>query len=62
MADEVRKLTPSSEWYEQPIGQRGSGVFDAVLQTNNMSTKHDDNLWNLMMNYTEELGGLALFM
>lgn len=56
LADKVRELTHSSEWYEQPIGRRGSGIFDVVLQTKNILTKHDDILWNLMMNDAEELG------
>ena len=56
LADKVRELTHSSEWLEQSIGRRGSGIFDIVLQTKNILTKHDDILWNLMMNEAEELG------
>ena len=52
----VRELTHSSEWLEQSIGRRGSAIFDIVLQTKNILTKHDDILWNLMMNEAEELG------
>ena len=55
LADKVRELTQISDWHEQSIGQQGSGVFDVVLQTKNIHTKHDDTLWNLRMNDAQEL-------
>ena len=50
MTDKVSEMTNSSDWYEQPIGTWGSEIFDIVLQTKNMRRKHDDLLWNFMMN------------
>ena len=53
LADKVRELTNSSDWYKQPIGTRGAGSFDIMLQTKNIRCKHDDFIWNLMMNEEE---------
>ena len=59
LADKVRELTHSSDWREQSIGPRGSGIFYTVLQTKNILTKHDDVLWTLMMTDKEELACLV---
>ena len=40
----------AADWCEQVIGTRGSGIFDIVLQTNNIHSKHDDLIWDLVMN------------
>ena len=53
LADKVRELTSSSEWYEQFIGTRASGSFAIVLQTKNIRSKHDESLWNIIMNEAE---------
>ena len=53
LADNVREVTNSSDWYEQPSGTRGSGIFYIVLQTKNIRSKHDESLWNIMMNEAE---------
>ena len=53
LADKVKELTNSSDWHERPIGTRGSRIFGIVLQTKNMHSKHDDSLWNIMMNEAE---------
>ena len=50
MTDKIIEMTNSSGWYEPPIETRGSGIVDIVLQTKNMRSKHDDLLWNFMMN------------
>ena len=42
VADRVQELTNSIEWSEQDIGSRGTGIFDSVLQTRIILTKHDD--------------------
>ena len=55
LAGKVRELTHSSERYGQPIVPRGSGIFDVVLQTKNILTKHDDILLTVRMNEAEEL-------
>ena len=52
LADKVREQTHHSDWCEQSIGLRGSGIVHAVLHTKNILTKHDDVLWTLLM--TEE--------
>ena len=59
LADKVRELTHFIEWYEQPIGQRGSGFIDVVLQTESIHIKHDDILRNLVTNDGEKFGRLA---
>ena len=38
LADKIRELTPSSDWREQSIGPRGSGIFYIVLQEKNILT------------------------
>ena len=48
LADKVRELTNSTEWSEQDIGSRGSGIFDIILQTTNILSNHDDIFWNLI--------------
>ena len=53
LEDKVREQPHSSDWYEQIIGTRGSGIFDIVLQTKNIHSEHDDLLWNLVMNEAE---------
>ena len=50
LTDKVREPTHSSDWREQSIRPRVSGLFDIVLQTNNIL---DDVLWTLMMNEAE---------
>ena len=55
LVDKVRELTHSSDWREQSIGPRGSGIFDILLQTKNILAKHDDVLWTLLTNDAEEL-------
>ena len=55
LADKVRELTYFSDWREQSFGPPGSGIFDSVLQTKNILTKHDGMLWTLMMIEAEEL-------
>ena len=52
LADNVRELTHPSDWREQSIGPRGSGIVYAVLHTKNILTEHDNGLWTLLM--TEE--------
>ena len=52
LADKVRELTHSSDWREQSIGPRRSGIVYTVLHIQNTLTKHDDVLWTLLM--TEE--------
>ena len=47
-------MTKSSDWCEQLIGTRRSGIFDVVLQTNNIPSKHDHLLCSYMMNETED--------
>ena len=51
LADTVRELTYPSDWREQSIGPRGSGIVYTVLHTKNILTKHDV-LWTLLI--TEE--------
>ena len=53
LANKGRELTNSSDWYEQPIRTRGSGIFAIVLQTTNIRSKHNESLWNIMMNEAE---------
>ena len=55
LPDKAREPTHSSDWREQCLGRRGSGMFDIVLETNNILTKHDDVLWTLTMIEAEEL-------
>ena len=43
LADKVRELTHSSDWREQSIGPRWSGICDIVLQTKNILTKHGND-------------------
>ena len=62
VADKVKELTNSNEWSEQDIGSRGVGIFDLVLQTKNILTRHDDILWNLMMSSAEPERITRLFM
>ena len=50
LARKVRELTNSTDWMEQKIGPRGSKIFDLVLRTKNIVTRHDDRLWNIMVN------------
>ena len=56
LTDEVRELAHSSEWHEQSIDSRGSGIFYVDLRTKNINTKHDGILWNITMNEAQELG------
>ena len=49
-AERIRDLTNSHAWAEQPIGPRGNEIFDIVLQTKNLKTRHDDSLWRIMAN------------
>ena len=44
LADKVREQTNSSDWYEQKVGTRGSGIFDIVLQAKNIRSQDDDML------------------
>ena len=44
LVDKVRELTNSDDWSEQGIRTRGKGTFDAVLQTKNIFSEHDDCL------------------
>ena len=48
LADKVRELTNSDDWSEQDIGTRGMGIFDTVLQRENILREHDDCLWDMM--------------
>ena len=50
IAERIRDLTNSYAWVEQPIGPRGNKIFDIVLQTMNLQTRHDDSLWRIMAN------------
>ena len=56
LADKVRALTNSNVGSEHDTGSRGSGIFDLVLQTQNILSKHDDILLNVMMNSAEPDG------
>ena len=49
-ARKVRELTNGTDWTEHKIGPRGSNIFDLVLRTKNIVTRHDDRLWNSMVN------------
>ena len=50
IAERIRDLTNSHAWAEQPIGPGGNKIFDIVLQTMNLQTRHDDSLWRVMAN------------
>ena len=49
-AERIWDLTKSHAWAEQSIGPRGNEIFDIVLQTKNLQTRHDDSLWRIMAN------------
>ena len=53
LEDKVREQTNSSDWYDQTIGTRGSGIFNIVLHTENIHSQHDDLVWSLVMNEAE---------
>ena len=53
LADKVRDQTNSSDWHEQSIGTRGSGIFDIVLPTKNIRCQYNDMTWNLTRNGAE---------
>ena len=46
----MRELTNSTERVEQKIGPRGSKIFYLVLRSKNIVTRHDDRIWNIMVN------------
>ena len=50
----VRELTNSDEWTERAIGDQGVAIFDVVLGTKCIAHRHDDILWNLMVNGTDD--------
>ena len=45
-----RQVTDSNDWVEQDIGRLGLKIFDVVLGTKNASNRHDDRLWDIMVN------------
>ena len=48
LADKVRELINFDDWSELDFGTRGEGIFDTVLQTREILSKHDDCLWDIM--------------
>ena len=47
LADRVRRLTKTDDWYEKAIGSRGERLCEIVLQTKNIAPRHDNTLWEI---------------
>ena len=48
LAEKVRQLTNTDDWREQSIGESGERLCEIVLQTKNITTRHDNMLWKLL--------------
>ena len=50
LAEQIREATGSNDWVEQDIDRQGLRIFDDVFGTKNVSKRHDDRLWDIMVN------------
>ena len=48
LADRVRQLTNTDDWYKEAIGARGERLCERVLLTKHIAPRHDNILWEIM--------------
>ena len=48
LADRVRQVTNTVDWYEQAVGVRGERLCETVLQAKNIAPRHDNMLWEIV--------------